>query len=79
MKRLWALVLVIALAAFGAACGTNENNGGGGGGGNESSSEGGDSVDLTQGGDVRIAMVTHGDGGSFWAVAKTGAEDAAEQ
>lgn len=27
--------------------------------------------------EVRIAMVTHGDGGSFWSVAKRGAEDAA--
>ena len=27
--------------------------------------------------DIRIAMVTHGDGGSFWSVAKRGAEDAA--
>ncbi len=74
-RTLWALVLVLALAAFGAACGTNENNGGGG---DENSSQE-DSVDLTQGGDVKIAMVTHGDGGSFWAVAKKGAEDAAKQ
>ncbi|MBC7309920.1 MAG: sugar ABC transporter substrate-binding protein [Actinomycetales bacterium] len=28
--------------------------------------------------DIKIAMVTHGDGGSFWSVAKRGAEDAAE-
>ncbi len=38
-----------------------------------------DDVDLTQGQDVTIAMVTHGDGGSFWAVAKKGAEDGAKQ
>lgn len=30
------------------------------------------------GSDVKIAMVTHGDGGSFWSVAKKGAEDAAK-
>src|SRR5690606_374331 len=28
--------------------------------------------------DIRIAVVTHGDGGSFWSVAKRGAEDAAD-
>jgi simple sugar transport system substrate-binding protein len=70
-KTLWALVLVLALAAFGAACGTNENPG-------DDQQQEGDSVDLTQGGDVTIGMVTHGDGGSFWAVAKKGAEDAAK-
>ena len=32
----------------------------------------------TQGSDLTIAMVTHGDGGSFWAVAKKGAEEAAK-
>ena len=37
-----------------------------------------DNVDLTQGGDLTIAVITHGDGGSFWAVAKRGAEDAAK-
>ncbi|MBA2318530.1 MAG: substrate-binding domain-containing protein [Euzebyales bacterium] len=42
-----------------------EDEGGEGGGG------GADPADLT------IAMVTHGDAGSFWSVAKTGAEDAA--
>jgi simple sugar transport system substrate-binding protein len=73
-RSLWALLLVLALAAFGAACGTNDNNGGGGGEDSQT-----DSVDLTQGGDVKVAMVTHGDGGSFWAVAKKGAEDAAKQ
>lgn len=30
------------------------------------------------GGSMTIAMVTHGDGGSFWSVAKKGAEDAAK-
>src|ERR687893_232874 len=36
-----------------------------------------DSVEMTQGTDLTIAMVTHGDGGSFWSVAKKGAEDGA--
>jgi simple sugar transport system substrate-binding protein len=75
-RKLWALVLVLALAVFGAACGTNENNGGGDSG--DKGSEQSDQVDLTQGGDLTIAMVTHGDGGSFWAVAKKGAEDGAK-
>ena len=75
-KKVWILALVLALAVFGAACGTNENNGGGDSG--DDSSEQSDSVDLTQGGDLTIAMVTHGDGGSFWAVAKKGAEDGAK-
>jgi simple sugar transport system substrate-binding protein len=34
-------------------------------------------VGGTETGDLTIAMVTHGDGGSFWSVAKRGAEDAA--
>ena len=33
---------------------------------------------MTQGTDLTIAMVTHGDGGSFWSVAKKGAEDGAK-
>jgi simple sugar transport system substrate-binding protein len=35
-----------------------------------------DNVDLTQKKDVTIAVITHGSGDSFWAVAKKGAEDA---
>jgi simple sugar transport system substrate-binding protein len=35
-------------------------------------------ADSAAGGDLKIAMVTHGDGGSFWSVAKKGAEDAAK-
>jgi simple sugar transport system substrate-binding protein len=38
---------------------------------------GSDTVDLTADQDITIAMVTHGDGGSFWSVAKKGAEQAA--
>jgi simple sugar transport system substrate-binding protein len=73
-KTLLALAMMLALAVFGVACGTNENDDGGDG---EDTSQQ-DSVDLTQGGDLTIAMVTHGDGGSFWAVAKKGAEDGAK-
>jgi simple sugar transport system substrate-binding protein len=73
-RTLLALAMMLALAVFGVACGTNENDGGGDG--DDAAQR--DSVDLTQGGDLTIAMVTHGDGGSFWAVAKKGAEDGAK-
>lgn len=46
-----------------------------------SSSGGGTSAGASEGGstsNIKIAMVTHGDGGSFWSVAKKGAEDAAK-
>jgi simple sugar transport system substrate-binding protein len=79
MRRgtLWALLLVVVLALAGTACGTAGDGGGSSGGGGQESS-GGDDVDLTQGGDITVAVVTHGDGGSFWSVAKKGAEDAGE-
>jgi simple sugar transport system substrate-binding protein len=50
------------------ACGGSGDDGGGDS----------DSVEQTQSKDLTIAMVTHGDGGSFWAVAKKGAEDGAK-
>ena len=70
MRRLGLLFLVLAAGVFVFA--------GCGGGDDDDSAGGGDSVDLTQKKDVTIAMVTHGDGGSFWSVAKKGAEAAAE-
>jgi simple sugar transport system substrate-binding protein len=70
-RTLWGLALLIVLALVG--CGTNSNPSDD----NKSSDSGGnDQVGLTQGSDMTIAVVTHGDGGSFWAVAKKGAEDA---
>jgi len=69
MRRLALLFLVLLAGVFVFA---------GCGGGDDDGAEGGDSVDLTQKKDVTIAMVTHGDGGSFWSVAKKGAEAAAE-
>ena len=68
------LLMVLGLAAFAAACGDDGDDGGSGG-----TPASKDDVALTQGQDVTIAMVTHGDGGSFWAVAKKGAEDGAKQ
>jgi simple sugar transport system substrate-binding protein len=37
-----------------------------------------ESVDLTQGGNLKFAMVTHSDEGSFWSVVKKGAQQAAK-
>jgi simple sugar transport system substrate-binding protein len=82
MRRLWvaalAIVLVLA-AALAAGCGKDDDEPASkDSGGTAASGAGGDSVDLTQKRDVSIAMVTHGDAGSFWAVAKRGAQDAAK-
>src|SRR3954447_20183647 len=65
------LPFVLALALFGAACGTADDSAK-----KNDAPKKTDNVDLTQGGDMTIAVVTHGDGGSFWSVAKKGAEDA---
>jgi simple sugar transport system substrate-binding protein len=70
------LLLVLGLAAFAAACGDDGDDGGGGSGGTPAES---DDVNLTQGQDVTVAVITHGEGDSFWAVAKKGAEDAGKQ
>jgi simple sugar transport system substrate-binding protein len=64
MKR---IAMIFLLAALAAGCGGDDE----GGGGSEEAA-------ATQKKDVTIAMVTHGDGGSFWSVAKRGAEAAAE-
>ena len=72
MKRLFPTVLVLLFAvlamAFVTACGDDDDDGGSG--------EGSEDVSLTQGGDLKIAVITHGSGDSFWAVAKRGAEQA---
>jgi simple sugar transport system substrate-binding protein len=69
MRRLALVFLVLVAGVFVfAGCGGDDEEGG--------ASQ--DSVDLTQSKDVTIAMVTHGDGGSFWSVAKKGAEAAAK-
>jgi simple sugar transport system substrate-binding protein len=74
MKRflhfLLTAMLVLGLAAFVAACGDDDDDGGGNGGG--------DDVSLSQGRDLSIAVITHGEGDTFWAVAKAGAEKAGE-
>jgi simple sugar transport system substrate-binding protein len=67
MRRL-ALVFMVLLVGVIAGCGGGDDNGGGGGAK--------DDVDLTQKKDVTIAVITHGEGDSFWAVVKKGAEQA---
>jgi simple sugar transport system substrate-binding protein len=71
---LLAFLMVLGLAAFAAACGGDDDDDASSG--TPATSE--DDVNLTQGQDITIAMVTHGDGGSFWSVAKKGAEDGAK-
>ncbi|MGH2712647.1 MAG: sugar ABC transporter substrate-binding protein [Thermoleophilaceae bacterium] len=65
---LLAAMLVLGLAAFVAACGDDDDDDGGSK----------DDVALSQGRDLSIAVITHGEGDSFWAVAKAGAEKAGE-
>jgi len=72
MKRLASLA---ALALVVAACGSSSDDNGKD---NSSTDTSGDNVELTQGSDLTIAMVTHSDEGSFWSVVKKGAEQAAK-
>jgi simple sugar transport system substrate-binding protein len=60
-------LLVLGLAVFVAACGGDDD---------KESSKKKDDVSLTQGRDLTIAVITHGEGDTFWAVAKKGAEQA---
>jgi simple sugar transport system substrate-binding protein len=63
-----AALLVLGLAVFVAACGDDDDK--------DSSSKKKDDVSLTQGRDLTIAVITHGEGDTFWSVAKKGAEQA---
>jgi simple sugar transport system substrate-binding protein len=60
-----AALLVLGLAVFVAACGDDDDDG---------SANNKDDVSLSQGRDLTIAVITHGEGDTFWAVAKKGAE-----
>ena len=64
-----AALLVLGMALFVAACGDDDDSG---------SSTNKDDVALTQGRDYTIAVITHGEGDTFWSVAKAGAEKAGE-
>jgi simple sugar transport system substrate-binding protein len=59
--------LVLGLAVL-AGCGSSDSSSGGSK----------DNVQLTQGKNLTIGMVTHGEGDTFWAVVKKGAEQAAK-
>ena len=65
-----AALLVLGMATFVAACGDDDDDSG--------SSQKKDDVSLTQGRDLTIAVITHGEGDTFWSVAKKGAEKAGE-
>jgi simple sugar transport system substrate-binding protein len=60
-----AAILALALVLFVAACGDDDDDGNGGG-------------ESGQGSDLTFAVITHGEGDTFWAVAKAGAEQAGE-
>jgi simple sugar transport system substrate-binding protein len=87
MRKLRAAVVIAAGALLVAACG-GDNSGSsssttaGGGGGSASTSAGGGAsttVNLTQGGNVNIEVVTHGQASDpFWSVVKKGVDDAAK-
>jgi simple sugar transport system substrate-binding protein len=62
-----AALLVLGLSVFVAACGDDDDDG---------SANKKDDVSLTQGRDLTIAVITHGEGDTFWSVAKKGAEQA---
>jgi len=81
MRRLLAILVALAAAAFVAACGTPDKTASTGSTSNQATatqSTGKDNVQLTQRRGLTIAMVTHGAGDSFWAVVKRGAQDAAK-
>jgi simple sugar transport system substrate-binding protein len=69
------LLVVLALGALVAAgCGNSNKDANG----NSTNGDNSKSVNLTQGSNLTIAMVTHSDEGSFWSVVKKGAEQAAK-
>jgi simple sugar transport system substrate-binding protein len=73
MRKLsWLVLLLLSVVLAAAACGGDDE-------GEEEgqTGTGTDTVDLTQGGDLTIAVVTHGGvGDAFWDVVKRGAEQA---
>ncbi len=83
-KTRYLLAPLAALAIIASACSSDSNTtstsgdtgtttGGSTGGTDPVTS---DTVDVTEGEDITIAVITHGDGGVFWSVAQKGAEQA---
>jgi simple sugar transport system substrate-binding protein len=78
MRRLFGslgLLVVLALAALAVGCGSSKKSTTSSGTSTKTSS---DNVNLTQGSNLSIAMVTHSDEGSFWSVVKKGAQQASK-
>ena len=86
-KSNYLLAPLAVLAVFAASCSDNKDSSsttaaGGSTGSTEGSTAPGDStatsdtVEVTAGKDITIAVITHGDGGVFWSVAQKGAETA---
>lgn len=82
MKKAYRLVALAAVAGFVAAsCGSSSkgDSSSSSAGSTASSAAGGSSssqVQATAGGNITIAVITHGDGGVFWSVFQKGAEKA---
>jgi len=72
------LLVVLAFAAFAVGCGGSNNSSSSTAASGSSTSKSPANVDLTQGGNLKFAMVTHSDEGSFWSVVKKGAQQAAQ-
>jgi simple sugar transport system substrate-binding protein len=73
------VLVVLALTAFAAGCGGGSSNSTStNGGGTSTASKSPANVTLTQGSNLKFAMVTHSDEGSFWSVVKKGAQQAAK-
>ncbi len=85
-KRRYLLAPLAVLAIIASACSSDSNTSSTSGdtdttGGADTTSGGtdpvtSDTVDVTEGEDVTLAIITHGDGGVFWSVAQKGAEQA---
>jgi simple sugar transport system substrate-binding protein len=72
------LLVVLAFAAFAVGCGGSNNSSSSTAASGSSTSKSPANVDLTQGSNLKFAMVTHSDEGSFWSVVKKGAQQAAK-
>jgi simple sugar transport system substrate-binding protein len=82
MRRLLGILAALVAVVIVAACSTADENASTtetttGADANTTATQS-DNVQLTQRRGLTIAMVTHGDGGSFWSVAKKGAQDGAK-
>lgn len=70
-----ATLLTIGAATLAVGCGSSGEDGASA---SDNASTGTGTAELTQKRGLKIAMVTHGDAGSFWSVVKRGAEQGAE-